>query len=209
MSLTIATLVCLLAITGAAAGAQGAPQGAAPATAPANPANPQVVLETNKGKITLELFADKAPKTVENFLGYVKSGFYNHTIFHRVIANFMIQGGGFDEQGKQKPTRPPVVNEADNRIHNERGTVAMARTADPNSASAQFFINLKDNGFLNHTGKTPQGWGYCVFGRVLEGMDTVDTIAAVKVNTQSKLSEAEPAEPIVLLKATVHPAAKK
>ena len=168
-------------------------------------ANPTVALETNHGTIVLELLAQEAPKSVENFLSYVNAGFYDGTLFHRVIPNFMIQGGGFDGQQRQKPTRPPISNEADNGLRNDRGTIAMARTNDPHSATAQFFINLKDNGFLNHTGKNPQGWGYTVFGRVIEGMDTVDRIAGVRT-APGRVSEAVPQEAVVIEKATVRPA---
>jgi peptidyl-prolyl cis-trans isomerase B (cyclophilin B) len=210
MKLSSVPFVCLLAFAGAAFGApQPPPPPAATSDASAQaapvppPDYPRVVLETNKGKIELELYSDKAPKTVDNFLQYVRSGFYNNTIFQRVISGFMIQTGGFSTDGKQKPTREPILNEADNRIHNDRGTIAMARTNDPHSASAQFFINLKDNGFLNHTGKNPAGWGYCVFGRVVEGMDAVDAIAAVPVNKPGQLSESQPVEPVIIVKATV------
>ena len=148
-------------------------------------ANPVVELETSKGAIKIELLLDKAPETVNNFLRYVDEGHYDGTIFHRVIANFMIQGGGFDEKFSEKSTHPPVKNEADNGVSNARGTVAMARTSDPHSASAQFFINVADtNSFLNHSGKTAQGWGYCVFGQVTEGMDAVDSIRSVKTSTR-------------------------
>jgi peptidyl-prolyl cis-trans isomerase B (cyclophilin B) len=164
--------------------------------------NPSVALDTNHGRIVLELYADKAPKTVENFLGYVNAGFFDGTLFHRVIPGFMIQGGGFDGQQKQKTTRAPIQNEADNGAGNERGTIAMARTGDPHSATAQFFINLKDNTFLNHTGKNPQGWGYTVFGKVTEGMDVVDKIAKVRT-APGKISEAVPAEVVVIEKAEV------
>jgi peptidyl-prolyl cis-trans isomerase B (cyclophilin B) len=164
--------------------------------------NPTVALDTNHGRIVLELYADKAPKTVENFLGYVQAGFFDGTLFHRVIPGFMIQGGGFDGQQKQKPTRSPIQNEADNGAGNARGTIAMARTNDPHSATAQFFINLKDNTFLNHTGKNPQGWGYTVFGKVTEGMDVVDKIAKVRT-APGKISEAVPAEAVVIEKAEV------
>jgi len=167
-------------------------------------ANPTVALDTNHGTIVLELFADKAPKTVQNFLDYVAAGFYDGTLFHRVIPNFMIQGGGFDLQERQKPTRAQVPNEADNGVTNQRGTIAMARTGDPHSATAQFFINLKDNGFLNHTGKNPQGWGYTVFGKVVEGMDVVDKIAKVSTS-RGAISEAVPAEPVIIQKATARP----
>jgi peptidyl-prolyl cis-trans isomerase B (cyclophilin B) len=140
---------------------------------------PRVLMKTTFGDITLELDAEKAPKTVENFLEYVKNGFYDGTIFHRVIDNFMIQGGGFDAEMRQKPTEAPIENEADNGLTNARGTIAMARTMDPHSATAQFFINVKDNDFLNHTGKNMQGWGYTVFGRVVDGEAVVDKIRGV------------------------------
>ena len=135
-----------------------------------------VIFKTNYGDITVELNYDKAPKTAENFALYVKDGFYDGTIFHRVIENFMIQGGGFEPGMAQKETRETIENEADNGLANDFGTLAMARTMDPHSASAQFFINIKDNDFLNHTAKTSQGWGYAVFGKVVEGMDVVDKI---------------------------------
>ena len=138
-----------------------------------------VKLHTNFGTITLELYADKAPATVENFLAYVKDGFYNGTIFHRVISNFMIQGGGMEPGMNEKSTNAPIKNEADNGLSNERGTVAMARTMEPHSASAQFFINVKDNKFLDHSSPTPDGWGYAVFARVVDGMDVVDRIKEV------------------------------
>ena len=135
-----------------------------------------VKMETSQGIVILELYPDKAPKTVANFLKYIESGFYSGTIFHRVIDGFMIQGGGFDNNYKRKETMAPVLNEADNGLTNDLGTIAMARTMDPHSATAQFFINVKDNDFLNHTNKTPRGWGYAVFGKVIKGMDTVDKI---------------------------------
>ncbi len=138
-----------------------------------------VKLHTNFGTITLELNAEKAPETVANFLNYVRSGFYNGTIFHRVISNFMIQGGGMEPGMKEKSTNAPIKNEADNGLSNERGTIAMARTMEPHSASAQFFINVKDNKFLDHHNPTPDGWGYAVFGRVVDGMDVVDKIKDV------------------------------
>jgi peptidyl-prolyl cis-trans isomerase B (cyclophilin B) len=140
---------------------------------------PVVALNTNHGRIVLELDAVKAPKTVANFISYVKSGHYNGTIFHRVIDGFMIQGGGFDANMTQKPTNAPIENEADNGLKNTEGTIAMARTQDPHSASAQFFINVKNNDFLNHSGKSIQGWGYAVFGKVTEGMDVVNAIKKV------------------------------
>ena len=145
--------------------------------------NPTILLETSSGDILLELFPDKAPRTVENFLRYVDDGFYKNTIFHRVISNFMIQGGGLDARMNEKETRAPVQNEANNGLKNDRGTIAMARTQDPHSATAQFFINLVDNDFLNHTDESISGWGYCVFGKVTEGMDVVDKIAKVKTKS--------------------------
>ena len=162
--------------------------------------NPRVGLETSKGKIVLELYADKAPQTVKNFLAYVDAGFYDGTIFHRVIPDFMIQGGGFAAEMKKKRTQPPIQNEADNGVRNERGTIAMARTQDPHSATAQFFINTKDNDFLNHKGKSPQGWGYAAFGRVVEGMGVVDAISKVKTVTRG-MQRNVPAEPIVITRA--------
>ena len=144
-----------------------------------------IVLETSHGDIEIELNAEKAPVTVENILGYVRDGFYDGTIFHRVIKGFMIQGGGFDENMSQKPTKAPFKNEADNGLPNDRGTIAMARTSDPHSATAQFFINHKDNAFLNYSSPTPQGWGYCVFGKVTKGMDVVDAIADVSTGNKN------------------------
>lgn len=142
-----------------------------------------IKLHTNLGVITLELDEDKAPGTVSNFCAYANDGYYDGTIFHRVIPGFMIQGGGFDEQMKQKPTRPPIKNEANNGLSNEKGTIAMARTSDPHSATAQFFINLKDNDFLDNASDTPQGWGYAVFGKVTDGYDIVEKIASVPTVT--------------------------
>ena len=144
-----------------------------------------IKLHTSLGAITLELDAERAPKTVENFLRYVKEGFYDGTIFHRVIAGFMIQGGGFSEGMEQKATHEPVENEAANGLKNAVYTIAMARTPNPHSATAQFFINVADNGFLNHTAPTPQGFGYCVFGRVVEGQDVVDKIGKVKTGNRA------------------------
>ncbi|MHB1607204.1 MAG: peptidylprolyl isomerase [Acidiferrobacter thiooxydans] len=144
-----------------------------------------VHLETNHGVIVLDLDADKAPKTVANFLAYAREGFFTNTIFHRVIDGFMIQGGGFEPDMRQKPTRPPIDNEADNGLRNARGTIAMARTSDPHSATSQFFINVADNDFLNFTAPTPTGWGYCVFGRVTKGMDVVDTIKGTATTSRN------------------------
>jgi len=145
--------------------------------------NPVVLLETTSGDILVELYPDKAPDTVANFLKYVDNGFYNNTIFHRVIPGFMIQGGGLTCRMQQKDTEAPIKNEADNGLKNDRGTIAMARTMDPHSATAQFFINLVDNDFLNFQAPSGNGWGYCVFGKVTEGMDVVDKIAKVKTTT--------------------------
>ncbi len=160
-------------------------------------ANPQVVLETSKGTLVLELYRDKAPKTVASFLAYVESGFYDGTIFHRVIPDFMVQGGGFTPDMRQKPTRGSIDNEADNGLQNVRGTVAMARTNDPHSATAQFFVNTVDNDYLNHKAKVAGRWGYTVFGKVVEGMEAVDTISAVKTRGS------KPIEPVVIEKASV------
>jgi len=162
--------------------------------------NPKVVLDTSKGKIVLELYPDRAPETVTNFLSYVDAGYYNGTIFHRVIPDFMIQGGGFTADMKRKTTRPPIKNEADKGLKNERGTIAMARTGDPHSATAQFFINSKNNDFLNFRSKTQQGWGYAAFGKVVEGLKTVDAISAVQTRTRGRFRDV-PAEPVVIKSA--------
>ena len=160
--------------------------------------NPKVVLETSKGKIVLELYPDNAPETVKNFLNYVDSNYYDGTIFHRVIPDFMIQGGGFTPGMKRKPpTGAPIKNEADTGLKNDRGTIAMARTGDPHSATSQFFINSKNNDFLNHRSKTQQGWGYAAFGKVVEGMKTVDAISAVKTTSRPPFRDV-PAEPVVI-----------
>jgi peptidyl-prolyl cis-trans isomerase B (cyclophilin B) len=159
-----------------------------------------VKLHTNHGTITLELYDDKAPVTVKNFLEYVNSGFYNNTIFHRVIDGFMIQGGGFEPGMKQKTTRAPIKNEADNGLKNDTYTVAMARTSDPNSATAQFFINVKDNHFLDFTDPTVRGYGYCVFGKVVDGTDVVDAIRKVAV-TNRGMHEKVPVDDVIITKA--------
>ena len=165
--------------------------------------NPQVQLQTNHGAITLELYPEQAPNTVANFLQYVEAGFYNGTVFHRIIPNFMIQGGGFDQDYQQKPTRDPIDNEADNGLTNDRGTIAMARTSDPNSATAQFFINNVDNAFLNFRSKDPSGWGYCVFGRVTSGIETVDAISQVTTGAVGPFNSDAPTEPVIIESATV------
>jgi peptidyl-prolyl cis-trans isomerase B (cyclophilin B) len=159
-----------------------------------------VIFTTNHGNIKLELNAEKAPKTVENFLAYVKSGHYNGTIFHRVIDGFMIQGGGFEPGMKQKPTNEPIENEAKNGLKNEPYTIAMARTSAPHSASAQFFINVKNNSFLDYPGQ--DGWGYCVFGKVVEGTDVIDKIKSVKT-TRSGMHSDVPVDNVVIEKAEV------
>jgi len=162
----------------------------------------QVTLHTAFGDITIELNHEKAPKTAANFKQYVQEGFYDGTIFHRVISNFMVQGGGMTPDMQQKPTRDPIENEADNGLGNVVGSVAMARTNDPHSASAQFFINVQDNSFLNHRDKSMQGWGYCVFGKVVAGMDVVTKIKAVKTGSKGGHQDV-PVEPVVIEKATV------
>ena len=164
--------------------------------------NPKVRMDTNKGPITIELYPDKAPKTVENFLVYVDEGYYDGTIFHRVIKDFMVQGGGFTEDLQKKPTHDPIQNEADNGVKNERGTIAMARTGDPHSATAQFFINHKDNEFLNHSGKNPRGWGYTVFGKVTDGMEVVDEIASSPTGGKGPFPTDVPQTTIVIEKVT-------
>ena len=165
--------------------------------------NPQVELHiAGHGVITLELDEAKAPKSVANFLQYVNAGHYNNTVFHRVIKNFMIQGGGFEPGMNQKPTGEQIKNEADNGLKNERGTIAMARTQAPHSATAQFFINVADNDFLNHRSPDLQGWGYCVFGKVSEGMDVVDAIRKVKTGS-SGFHQDVPKEDVIIERAEV------
>jgi peptidyl-prolyl cis-trans isomerase B (cyclophilin B) len=187
--LLVAVLSCVVAMTvGSEANAAGK--------------NPQVKLTTTMGDIVLELYPDKAPATVANFLQYVKDGFYDGTVFHRVISGFMIQGGGMDANLKQKATRAPIKNEADNGLKNEPYTVAMARTQDPNSASSQFFINVADNQFLNHKDKTVPGWGYAVFGRVIQGQDVVDKIKAVPTGRQGMYDDV-PTTAVTITKAAI------
>ncbi len=160
-----------------------------------------VKLETTMGDIVIELNEEKAPVTVNNFLNYVRDGFFDGTIFHRVIPSFMIQGGGMNDQMMQKSTQEPIKNEADNGLPNDRGTIAMARTQDPDSATAQFFINHKDNAFLNYTAPSIQGWGYCVFGNVTDGIDVVDAIASVKTTNRGGHSDV-PEDNIVITTVT-------
>jgi len=161
-----------------------------------------VKLHTNHGTITLQLDAEKAPNTVKNFLEYVNSGFYSNTIFHRVIDGFMIQGGGFEPGMKQKPVNAPIKNEAANGLKNDSYTVAMARTGDPHSATAQFFINVKDNGFLNYSAPIPQGYGYCVFGKVVEGKEVVDAIRKVSTGNRAGFQDV-PKEDVIITRAEV------
>ena len=161
-----------------------------------------VKLQTNFGVIAIELDAGRAPATVKNFLEYVESGFYSNTVFHRVIDGFMIQGGGFEPGMNQKRARSPIKNEADNGLKNEHYTVAMARTSEPHSASSQFFINVKDNGFLDHTAPSAQGWGYCVFGKVVEGRDVVDKIKQVKTGKRGGHADV-PVEDVIIERTEV------
>ena len=161
-----------------------------------------IKMQTSKGDIVLELDAEKAPVTVANFVEYARAGFYDGTIFHRVIPGFMIQGGGFEPDMKQKSTNAPIKNEADNGLGNQNGTIAMARTSDPNSATAQFFINVKDNTFLNHTAPTGQGWGYAVFGKVVDGMDVVKAIEAVPTANKGGHGDV-PVDEVIIEKVTV------
>src|SRR3989337_1626257 len=168
----------------------------------AGSSSPRVLLETSKGVIILDLDSKAAPKSVENFLGYVRDGFYDGTVFHRVIKGFMIQGGGFTEDMQQKSTHAPIDNEASNGLQNKRSTVAMARTMDPHSATAQFFINTVDNSFLDHKGKTSNGWGYCVFGKVVEGMNVVDVMESVSTTSKAGQSDV-PATPVIIERASV------
>ena len=161
-----------------------------------------ITLHTNYGDIELELDFEKAPKTAANFRQYAEDGFYNGTIFHRVISNFMIQGGGFNEDMDQKETRATIENEADNGLSNDAGTIAMARTMDPHSATAQFFINVKDNDFLNFKSKDSQGWGYCVFGKVTGGLDVVEKIKSVKTGSQG-MHQDVPVESVIIERVSV------
>ncbi|WP_420884195.1 peptidylprolyl isomerase [Psychrobacter saeujeotis] len=163
---------------------------------------PVVELDTSMGAIVIELNEEKAPKTVENFLNYVKSGHYDGTIFHRIIDGFMIQGGGMDAEMNEKATNAPIENEADNGLKNDKGTIAMARTQDPHSATSQFFVNVKDNDFLNHSGKNMQGWGYTVFGKVTSGMDVIEKMRGVPTGRFGMHADV-PKEPVVINSATI------
>ncbi|HTQ73683.1 MAG TPA: peptidylprolyl isomerase [Burkholderiales bacterium] len=161
-----------------------------------------IKLHTNHGVIGIELDAARAPETAKNFLAYVEAGFYSNTVFHRVIDGFMIQGGGFEPGMRQKPARASIKNEAENGLKNDRYTIAMARTSDPHSASSQFFINVKDNGFLNHTAPSANGWGYCVFGKVVEGQSVVDKIKGVKTGKRGSHADV-PVEDVIIERAEV------
>lgn len=165
--------------------------------------HPRVKLQTSMGDVVIELVPEKAPKSVANFLEYTKAGFYDGTIFHRVIPTFMIQGGGFTEKYQQKQVRAPIPNEANNGLKNVRGSIAMARTSDPASATAQFFVNVVDNEFLDYRSATPQGWGYAVFGKVVEGMDVVDKIRNVSTGAGGPFGGDVPTKTIVIQRATV------
>jgi cyclophilin family peptidyl-prolyl cis-trans isomerase len=198
MKLSLAAVAAVLVLGSVSLSAQSAP-----APAPAAKPNPRVALDTSKGRIVVELFPDKAPLTVANFLQYVKSGFYNGVIFHRVIPDFMVQTGGFTPDMTQKPTKGQISNESKNGVRNERGTLAMARLSEPHTASSQFFINLKDNRSLDHSAR---GWGYTVFGKVVEGMEVVDAIATVRTTTKGPHGDV-PVEPVIIKKASVVAAA--
>lgn len=190
------TLLSLLLFVALPLAAEETPEPAAPETPTTE--NPVVILHTNFGPITVELFEQDAPKSVANFLHYAREGHYNGTLFHRVIDNFMVQGGGFDADFNQKPVAEPIENEADNGLENSRGTLALARTNDPHSATSQFFINVVDNTFLNHRNKmSGQTWGYAVFGQVTEGMDVVDRIKVVETTSRGMHRDV-PAEPVIL-----------
>jgi len=204
-STTLFVGALMLGISGCGASEPGT-QTVSTTPAAGQPANPRVLIETSKGNITVEVFPGQAPQSAENFLGYVKSGFYDGLIFHRVIPGFMIQGGGMIASMAEKPKGAPIQNEADNGLKNLRGTLAMARTGDPHSASSQFFINVADNAFLNHRGKSVEGWGYAVFGQVVDGMDVVDAIVAVPRGNRGPHGDV-PVEPIVMTRVTVLPEA--
>jgi cyclophilin family peptidyl-prolyl cis-trans isomerase len=200
-TLFIGTL--MLGISGCGASEPGK-QAVSTAPAAGQPANPRVLIETSKGNITVEVFPGQAPQSAGNFLNYAKTGFYDGLVFHRVIPGFMIQGGGMTPDMEEKPKNAPIQNEADNGLKNLRGTLAMARTGDPHSASSQFFINVADNAFLNHRGKSAEGWGYAVFGQVVDGMDVVDAIVAVPRGNRGPHGDV-PNEPIVMQRVTALP----
>jgi len=198
-------LTLMLGMSGCGASEPGK-QSVSTAPAAGQPANPRVLIETSKGNITVEVFANNAPKSAANFIGYVKSGFYDGLAFHRVIPGFMIQTGGMTPDMTEKPKGAPIQNEADNGLKNLRGTLAMARTGEPHSASSQFFINVADNAFLNHRGKSFEGWGYAVFGQVVDGMEVVDAIVAVPRGNRGPHGDV-PVDPIVMKRVTLLPQA--
>jgi peptidylprolyl isomerase/peptidyl-prolyl cis-trans isomerase B (cyclophilin B) len=195
------TLGASLAATGCNAREPGK-QTVSTAPAAGQPANPRVLIETSRGSITVELFPRNAPRSVENFLSYAKSGFYDGTVFHRVIPGFMIQGGGMLPDMTEKSRGTPIVNEADNGLKNLRGTLAMARTGEPHSATSQFFINVADNYFLNHRGKSIEGWGYAVFGQVVDGMEVADAIVTAPRGNRGPHGDV-PLDPVVMKKVTL------
>ncbi len=197
----------MLGISGCGASEPGK-QTVSTAPAAGQPANPRVLIETSKGNITVEVFPVQAPQSAGNFLNYVKTGFYDGVVFHRVIPGFMVQTGGMTPDMAEKPKNAPIQNEADNGLKNLRGTLAMARTGEPHSASSQFFINVADNAFLNHRGKSFEGWGYAVFGQVVDGMKVVDAIVAVQTGNRGPHGDV-PVEPILIKRASVLPAAAK
>lgn len=201
--ITITAAACLLAMTHPILAQDTKPAATTDATAEVSSADPQVVLVTSVGEIVLELYPDKAPESVKNFLQYVEEGFYTGTIFHRVIKDFMMQGGGYDEEFEKKETRPAIQNEADNELKNDKYTIAMARTQAPHSATAQFFINTANNEFLNHQGKNRTGWGYTVFGRVIEGQDITEWIGNVPTGASGPFPKDVPVAPITIKKATL------
>jgi peptidyl-prolyl cis-trans isomerase B (cyclophilin B) len=200
MRIAATLFLCALSLAGNAESKEKPQQAEKP---PVSETFPQVKLQTTLGEVVIKLNAEKAPISVKNFLSYVKEGHYDGTIFHRVIPGFMAQGGGYTEKFQQKPTQPPIKNEADNRLLNKRGTIAMARTPDPDSATAQFFINYADNGFLDYKSSTPSGWGYAVFGEVVEGMDVVDKMATIPTGRGGPMATDVPQTPIMIEKATV------
>jgi peptidylprolyl isomerase/peptidyl-prolyl cis-trans isomerase B (cyclophilin B) len=197
-------LTLMLGMSGCGASEPGK-QSVSTAPAAGQPANPRVLIETSKGNVIVEVFPGNAPKSAANFLGYVNSGFYNGLAFHRVIPGFMIQTGGMTPDMVEKPKGAPIQNEADNGLKNLRGTLAMARTGEPHSASSQFFINVADNAFLNHRGKSFEGWGYAVFGQVVDGMDVVDAIVAVPRGNRGPHGDV-PVDPIVMTRVSLLPA---
>ena len=205
MSTTLFVGALMLGISGCGASEPGK-QTVSTAPAAGQPANPRVLIETSKGNITVEVFPTQAPQSAGNFLNYVKTGFYDGLVFHRVIPGFMVQGGGMTANMAEKPKNAPIRNEADNGLKNLRGTLAMARTGEPHSASSQFFINVADNAFLNHRGKSFEGWGYAVFGQVVDGMEVVDAIVAVPRGNRGPHGDV-PVEPIVMKRVSVLPEA--